>query len=160
MLSKIKEWFVALPNVCQKEFAHPNGDNLISGKFKNNQKNSLEAFLNYMESESLSYEEVLKRTLILYSVIDMTINLKLSINWNIPQNLIDAINNSRTEVSNSIETPIDRLAKEWVKDGDEAIAYSSQGKELWDEINRNWTELKNKELNIIELTNFTIQYLS
>ena len=89
MLSKIKEWFVSLPVECQVELAYLNGQSLITGKYKDDPKNSsLEAFLKYMELDGLSYEEVLKRTLILYSVIDMIISLKLSLNWNIPQNLI------------------------------------------------------------------------
>ena len=144
MLNKIKEWFVSLPIECQVELAYPNGHSLITGKYKDGPKESLDAFLNYMESDSLSNEEVLKRTLILYSVIDMIITLKLSLNWNIPQNLIDAINNSREEVSIADETPTGELAKEWEEAVDNALVYTMQGKELWDEINRSWTELKKK----------------
>ena len=120
MLQKIKEWFVSLPVDCQVELTYLNGHSLITGKYKDDRKNSLEAFLDFMESDGLNYQEILKRTLIIYSVIDMMIDLKLCVHSSIPGTL----------------------------------------RELWLETDKSWTGLKKKELNIIDLMNFTIEYLT
>jgi hypothetical protein len=154
MLQTIKNWFMELPPVCQKDIAELGGLRVISEKFiEYTSEADLISFNNYMDSNSLSYEEKVKRALIMYSIIDLTINNRINLNWGMDLSAIKiAIDQSNKTAPVITDPKIQALSDKWDGVGKEAFDYTKKGKALWEEVEKSWMELKKeifKDFNII-----------